>query len=167
MPNTIAAMVREPSRRPSSRATLFWALTALIGWCIVLLVELGLTAMTDSWASGWFRIGFIVTGAIGIVHVIVMPPWRYRVHRWDITDDAVFTRSGWFTQESRVAPIARIQTIDSRRGFFQRMMRLTSVIVTTASAAGPLVIHALDDDVARDVVAHLTQMTERTPGDAT
>lgn len=56
--------------------------------------------------------------------------WRYRVHRWKISDDAVYTRSGWFTQESRVAPIARVQAIDSRCGLLHRMMRLTSVTVT-------------------------------------
>ena len=96
-----------------------------------------------------------------------MPRWRYRVHRWEITDDAIFVRSGWLTQETRVAPIARLQTVDARRGFLSRMMGLTSVTITTASSAGALTIHALDDAVAREVVAVLAEVAQHSEGDAT
>jgi membrane protein YdbS with pleckstrin-like domain len=47
------------------------------------------------------------------------------------------------------------------------MMGLTSVTITTASSAGALTIHALDDDVAREVVARLAEVAQQTPGDAT
>ena len=77
-------------------------------------------------------------------HLIVMPQWRYRVHRWETSADAVYTQSGWFNQERRIAPISRIQTVDSHRGPFEQLFGLANVTVTTASAAGPLEIHGLD-----------------------
>ena len=57
--------------------------------------------------------------------------------------------------------------VDSRRGFLHRIYGLTTVTVTTASSAGALSIHALDDAVARDVIAALTAVAQQTPGDAT
>ena len=33
-----------------------------------------------------------VTAALALAHLVVMPQWRYRVHRWEITDTAVYTR---------------------------------------------------------------------------
>ena len=66
-----------------------------------------------------------------------MPFWRYRVHRWEVTDDAVYTRTGWLWQEWRIAPMSRIQTVDTARGPLEQLFRLASVTVTTASARRP------------------------------
>jgi len=96
-----------------------------------------------------------------------MPQWRYRVHRWENTDQAVYTQTGWFTQERRIAPISRIQTVDSEFGVLERLFRLANVTVTTASAAGPIRIHGLAVDDASRLVAQLTSTTAATPGDAT
>jgi membrane protein YdbS with pleckstrin-like domain len=98
---------------------------------------------------------------------MVMPPWRYRVHRWEVTEDAVYTQAGWLTQERRIAPISRVQTVDTQRGPLEQLFGLANVTVTTASAAGPLRIHGLDRGVADGLVAHLTEVTSRSEGDAT
>ena len=44
-------------------------------------------------------------------YLVVMPQWRYRVHRWEVTPEAVYTQTGWFNQERRIAPIVRIQSV--------------------------------------------------------
>ena len=75
---------------------------------------------------------------VAIGHAIVMPQWRYSVHRWEVAPQAVYTRAGWLYQESRIAPISRIQTVDSERGPLEQLFGLANVTVTTASAAGPL-----------------------------
>jgi len=121
----------------------------------------------DAWWAPLHVAGMIATVCAALIEVPIMPRWRYRVHRWEVTDDAVFVRSGWFNQETRVAPIARLQTVDSRRGFLERMLGLTTVTVTTASSAGALKITALDDEVARALVARLTEVAQLTDGDAT
>ncbi|WP_345763956.1 PH domain-containing protein [Diaminobutyricibacter sp. McL0608] len=164
---TIAAMVKEPSGRPSTRAVRFWTWDAIVGWVFFTALQLVWMLIANAWTDPLHLAGLALTAVVAVVHVSIMPRWRYRVHRWEITDDAIFVRSGWLTQETRVAPIARLQTVDARRGFLSRMMGLTSVTITTASSAGALTIHALDDAVARDVVAVLAEVAQHSEGDAT
>ncbi len=108
-----------------------------------------------------------ITAVLGVAHVSVMPLWRYRVHRWETTADAVYTQSGWLRQEWRIAPISRIQTVDSERGPFEQLFGLANVTVTTASAAGPLRVHGLDRQTAQRLVDELTVSAQATAGDAT
>lgn len=164
---TIARLVEEPTGRPSTRAIAFWTWNAIVGWVVFVLLQLAWMLFANAWTSVPHLVGLAVTFVVAVVHVSVMPRWRYRIHRWEITDDAVFVRSGWLTQETRVAPIARLQTVDSRRGFLHRIYGLTTVTVTTASSAGALSIHALDDAVAREVVATLAEVAQQTAEDAT
>jgi len=96
-----------------------------------------------------------------------MPQWRYRVHRWEATPTAVYTQAGWFNQERRIAPMPRIQTVDTQRGPLLQLFRLTSVTVTTASASGPLKIQGLDTLTADRLAHDLTVETAATTGDAT
>ena len=84
-----------------------------------------------------------------VAYVTVVPTWRYRVHRWEVTDTAVYTQTGWWSRERRIAPMSRIQTVDHAEGAIARLFGLATVTVTTASAAGALEIAGLDKDVAR------------------
>jgi membrane protein YdbS with pleckstrin-like domain len=59
---------------------------------------------------------------------------RFRIHRWEVTDEAVYTLSGWLVREWRIAPISRVQTVDTEHGPLQQLLRLATVTVTTASA---------------------------------
>lgn len=107
------------------------------------------------------------TVVLGTAYLAVMPQWRYRVHRWEVTPEAVYTQTGWFNQERRIAPIVRIQTVDLTRGPVSQLLSLASVRVTTASSAGPLGIHGLDHDLAVSLVEQLTELTVSDLGDAT
>ncbi|GAA1686920.1 hypothetical protein GCM10009765_40550 [Fodinicola feengrottensis] len=117
------------------------------------------------------RTGLLVALAavviVGAGYLIVMPQWRYRVHRWETTADAVYIASGWIWQEWHAAPMTRIQTVDTVRGPLQQLFRLAGVTVTTASAAGAITIQGLDRQVAADLALQLTEITQATPGDAT
>jgi uncharacterized protein len=104
---------------------------------------------------------------LALAHLGVMPPWRYAVHRWEATPDAVYTQVGWFDQERRIAPISRVQTVDSERGAIERLFGLANVTVTTASAAGPIHIHGLDYAVAQQLADDVTTRAQATRGDAT
>jgi len=111
-----------------------------------------------------------VAVAVAAVHVTVMPRWRFHVHRWEVTSQAVYTQAGWFNVERRVAPVARIQTVDSERGPLEQMFGITKVTITTASAAGPLKIHGLDADTAARLADQLTAEHDpagRSAGDGT
>jgi membrane protein YdbS with pleckstrin-like domain len=163
----IAAMVHDPVGRPSERAVRFWTLDAITGWAFFAALQLLWMLLGSLWTDPWHLGGLALTVVAAAIHAAIMPRWRYSVHRWEITDDAIFVRSGWLTQETRVAPISRLQTVDSRRGFLSRLMGLTTVKITTASSAGALTIHALDDAVAEEVVAKLAVIAQQNAGDAT
>ena len=115
----------------------------------------------------WHLALLAATAVAAVVHLVVMPQWRYRVHRWEATPNAVYTQAGWVSQERRIAPISRIQTVDSERGPLEQLFGLSNVRVTTASAAGPLRIHGLDRQVAQSLVDDLARAIESTRGDAT
>ncbi len=158
--------LRDPVHQASRRARGYWTVRALPGWIVLGGVETAVLAGSGATAAV-VTVVAAVTAALAVAHLVVMPQWRYRVHRWEITDTAVYTRAGWFTQERRIAPIARIQTVDTQRGPFEQVFGLANVTVTTASAKGPIKIHALDVAVADDAVAWLTERAQLSGGDGT
>ncbi|WP_331279893.1 PH domain-containing protein [Streptosporangium roseum] len=131
---------------------------------VLVLVLLGLLIPS---ARFWLLLPALVIAVPGVVYALVMPRWRFRVHRWETTDDAVYAASGWIWQKWRVAPMSRIQTVDTVRGPLQQIFGLAGVTVTTASAAGAIKINGLDRTLAADLVERLTARTQHTPGDAT
>lgn len=137
-----------------------------MGWLVLLAAEILWTVLDDGHTAAHITV-LVVTIVVALAHVTVMPWWRYQVHRWETTPDAVYTQSGWLRQEWRIAPISRIQTVDSERGPLEQLFGLANVTVTTASAAGPLRVHGLDRSTAQRLVDELTANTQITPGDAT
>ncbi|MFL6161782.1 MAG: PH domain-containing protein [Jatrophihabitantaceae bacterium] len=158
--------LRDPANLVCHRAVWYWTVRALLCWLVVGAVVALVVVQTD----GNRRPGYLVLAAVvllAVLHATVMPRWRYRVHRWEATPTAVYTRAGWFNQERRIAPLSRIQTVDTERGPLEQLFRLANVTVTTASAAGPLRIHGLAPATADQLVAELTAATATDPGDAT
>ena len=161
------AMLRPPNLLVSRRAVAYWTIRALPGWLVLAGIQVAflISSSPDSRQARYAVLA--ATVLLAVVHLLVMPRWRYRVHRWEKTSEAVYTQSGWFNTERRIAPVSRIQTVDSHIGPFERLFRLANVTVTTASAAGPLKIHGLDRATAQSLVDELISTTQATPGDAT
>jgi membrane protein YdbS with pleckstrin-like domain len=132
-------------------------------------VAAGLAVLAAVVEPGRAWLSFALVGGIvgGALYVVAMPRIRYRVHRWEVTDVAVYARSGWLTHEWRVAPLSRVQTVDARRSPLEQAFGLSSVRITTASASGDVTIEGLDRHRAADLVESLTAATQATPGDAT
>jgi membrane protein YdbS with pleckstrin-like domain len=157
--------LRDPSHRVSRRAVAYWTVRATVDGLILLAAEGGVAAATGL-GTAWV-IAFALTLLVVVGYVLIMPRWRYRVHRWEVTGDAVYTRTGWLSVTWRIAPISRIQTIDSHRWFGERLFGLANVTATTASAAGPVHIRGLDTATADRLLDELTAATGALPGDAT
>ncbi|WP_172457027.1 PH domain-containing protein, partial [Nocardia farcinica] len=85
---------------------------------------------------------------------------------WQVTEDAVYSRVGWLSLESRVAPISRVQTVDTERGPLERLLGLSTITVTTASSAGAVRIGLLERPLADETVARLAEIAARHRGDA-
>lgn len=155
--------LRDPEHRVSPRARVMWQLGAGIEG-LVLLVIATITALTTEAIRWWM----VVALAVAVVlYVAVVPQWRYLVHRWEATETAVYTQTGWWARERRIAPMSRIQTVDYAEGAIARLFGLASVTVTTASAAGAISIDGLDKQVARRLVDDLTRQADAVEGDAT
>jgi uncharacterized protein len=156
----------EPAHPPSRKAPAVWAVSALLAWIIPVLAQAVWLVLLPrpQWPHA---VVAAVTVVLMVVHIGVAPVWRYRVHRWEISPQAVFTRTGWLVQQRRIAPISRVQTVDTYRGPLDRLFGVANVTVTTASSAGAVHIVALDAAVADGVVAQLTDIAAIGAEDAT
>ena len=142
-----------------------WLTTSAAGALVVLVALVVLAGPMGVLDVPWWLVA--LAGALLAAYVAVVPQWRYAVHRWEVTDTAVYTQTGWWTRERRIAPMSRIQTVDHVEGAISRLFGLATVTVTTASAAGALGIVGLDRDVARRLVDELTVKADAVEGDAT
>ncbi|MGE2717304.1 PH domain-containing protein [Mycolicibacterium litorale] len=159
-------VLADPQNRPSARAPLLWATSAALPWGALVVAQVSWWLADPS--PHWTHVLAAVGTVLGIVLFVgIAPVWRYRVHRWDIDARAVYTRTGWLVQERRIAPISRVQTVDTQRGPLDRLFGLATVTVTTASSAGAVRIVALDAATAERVVAQLTDIAALGEQDAT
>lgn len=162
-----ALPLRPPAHQASPRAVTWWRLRALGTLLALTGPQLVAVAMLGDGAPSWLVGTAVATGLLCAVYAVAVPPILYRIHRWEVTDQAVYTLTGWLTREWRIAPISRVQTVDTERGPLQQQLRLATVTVTTASARGAVKITGLDADVAAELARDLTETTQATPGDAT
>ena len=162
----VALRLRPPENRVSRRAIGYWTATAAVFWLLLIALQTVIVVTSDD-APAFLSVTLVLSCVLGPLHLIVMPQWRYRVHRWEVTGEAVYTQSGWLKQQWRIAPISRIQTVDIERDPVEQLFGLAKITVTTASAAGPLRISGLAHDRALALADELTKTTQATRGDAT
>jgi hypothetical protein len=166
---TTPELLREPAHRVSPRAVRYWTVNTLIGslvgWAVMFAVGWFLPE-GRWWATSLLWI-FVVVMATNVVEVVLEPVIRYRRTRWEVSDGKVFVQTGWLSRDQRIAPLSRVQTVDTHRGAIMRLYGLANITVTTASAAGPLTIPCLDTDLADRVTAELARITGQARGDAT
>ena len=165
MANPAEHQLREPAERVSPRARLMWTVVALANSVFTYAVLLTVALVWDVVPVTWWAA--TLAAVAFLAYTFVMPRLRYAVHRWEVTETAVYTQTGWWSIEQRIAPMSRIQTVDYEEGAIARLFGLASVTVTTASAAGALEIEGLDRDLARRLVEQLTRRADAVPGDAT
>ncbi|MQY08192.1 hypothetical protein ACRB68_62980 [Actinomadura sp. RB68] len=167
--------MRPPAHRVSPRAIAHWAIEYLLAWGLALGLAWGLAAWAgdSGWAGmpGWLsgRIGLlpVLVGAAGVLMSAVAPVWRYRVHRWEVSADVVYTRTGWFSREWLLVPVGRIQTVDTKQGWLERLLGLATIRVNTASHAGSSEVAGLPADVATRLAEDLAHRAHDLRDDAT
>ncbi|MFF5568695.1 PH domain-containing protein [Streptomyces sp. NPDC012623] len=158
--------LRPPNNTPAARAVGWWRTQ----WLLLTLAPVAVLAVLGTLiapARTWLLVPAAVLAVLGLAFTVLVPAWWFRVHRWEVTDEAVYVRTGFFWQEWRIAPMSRIQTVDTVRGPLEQLFRLSTVIVTTASSKGAVRIAGLDHEVAAELAERLTHITQGIPGDAT
>ncbi len=156
--------LRPPAHQVDPRAVWWWRLRALALLLVVAAPQAVAFAVTG--APGW-GMTLAATAVLLLAYGAFVPAVRFRIHRWEVTDEAVYTLSGWLVREWRIAPISRVQTVDTEHGPLQQLLRLATVTVTTASARGAVKIAGLDAAAAAELARSLTATTQAVPGDAT
>ncbi|MBC2878415.1 MULTISPECIES: PH domain-containing protein [Streptomyces] len=152
--------LRSPRHRVDPRARRWWAVQALLTVSGPLLLTaatlLVLSVLFFPGALPWLvPLLAVVLVAPALGYQFAMPAWRYRIHAWEVGETAVYTANGWFWQRSRIAPLSRVQTVDTSVGPLQRRYGLATVVVTTASTAGAVKIAGLAEDDARRMAEHV------------
>jgi uncharacterized protein len=166
-----AAPVREPAWSLSRSAIGLWVTESVISTVFLGLAVGAFLLFVPSDAGGpipvlrWMApIGLLL---YAVVAIGVRPWFRFRVHRWEVTADAVYTRTGWLTRTWTLVPISRIQTVDVTRGVLQQLFGLSTVAVLTASSQGTVRVWHLEADVAQRVADDLAHRAEQVRDQAT
>lgn len=160
-----STQLRDPAHRVSPRARTLWQLECAATAGVVVAGVLGGAVAWSEYDARWWLVALVVVAAVA--YAVVVPQWRYAVHRWEITDTAVYTQRGWWARERRIAPMSRVQTVDLAQGPVHRLFGLATLTVTTASAAGALRIEGLDERLAMELSERVTSSAEAAGGDAT
>lgn len=167
--------LRPPANRVSARAIAHWAIEYLLLWGLAFGLAWGVAAwIGDSgwdglprWLAGHVWWLPIAVGAAGLLMVTAAPVWRYRVHRWEVSSDVVYTRTGWFSREWLLVPVSRIQTVDTEQGWIERMLGLATIQVNTASHTGSSEVSGLPVAVATALAEQLAHRAHDLRDDAT
>ncbi len=163
--------LREPDHRVSDRAPRYWRISALLGGCLSWLLAVAAIVVAVTVADGIWRLllwaAVVILALAPLPSILIAPPIRFRVHRWEVTDIAVHVRYGWLSRTDEIVPLSRVQTVDSTQGPLMRLFGLRTVTVRTASAHGSVEIACLDDAVALETVMRLVAITSATAEDAT
>ena len=165
-----AAPVRDPAWSLSRSAIGLWTTQGVLGTVWFALGTLAVFLVPDDaggpvpvlrWAAP------VVTLLYAVVAIGIRPWVRYRVHRWEVTGEAVYTLTGWLTRTWTLVPISRIQTVDVTRGVLQQLFGLATVAVLTASSQGTVRVLHLEADVAQRVADDLARRAELVRDEAT
>jgi uncharacterized protein len=163
--------VRDPAWSLSRSAIGLWVTESVISTLFLGLAVGAFMLFVPSDAGGpipllrWLvPIGLLV---YAVVAIGVRPRFKFRVHRWEVTGDAVYTLTGWLTRTWTLVPISRIQTVDVTRGLLQQLLGLSTVAVLTASSQGTVRVWHLEADVAQRVAADLAHRAEQVRDQAT
>ena len=166
-----AAPVREPAWSMPRSAISLWVTESVIGCAFLGLAVAAFLLFVPADLGGPIPLlRWVVPIAVAVYAVVAIGirPWfKHRVYRWEITDDAAYTRTGWLSQTWTLVPISRIQTVDVTRGLLQQAFGLATVAVLTASSQGTVRIDHLEHDIARRVAADLAARADAVRDEAT
>jgi uncharacterized protein len=165
------APVREPAWQLSRSAIGLWVTEGVLSAVGVGLAATLFILFVPASAGGpvpLLRWLVPIAAALFAIVVVGVRPWfRYRVHRWEVTEDAVYTLTGWLTRTWTLVPISRIQTVDVSRDVLQQAFGLASVAVLTASSQGTVRVPHLEHDIAQRVADDLAHRAEQVRDQAT
>ena len=163
--------VRDPAWQVSRNAIGLWTAEGVIGVLVLAIGTAAFLFLVPASVGGpvpFLRWALPVAVAVdAVVAIGIRPRLRYRVHRWEVTGEAVYTLTGWLSRTWTLVPISRIQTVDVTRGVMQQVFGVASVAVLTASSEGTVRVPHLEGDVAQRVADDLARRAAQVRDQAT
>lgn len=167
--------LRPPVNRVAPRAVAQWSVEYVLAGAVIAGQAWATAAWVDSAGDPplpafavrhvwWYP---VLAAAIGVAAAAVVPIWRYRVHRWEVSSDVLYTRTGWFHRHWQLVPVSRIQTVDSRQNWLERLLGLATIHVNTASHEGSSQVAGLPVAYATRLAADLAGRADALRDDAT
>jgi membrane protein YdbS with pleckstrin-like domain len=114
------------------------------------------------------RWGFLVAAVVAGLAVLLLgvyPPARYRRWRWRLTPLGLELSRGVLVRYHDAVPYFRIQQIDIVQGPLDRLLKLATLQVTTASASGSATLPGIANADAPGVRAALLARAAKAVGD--
>jgi membrane protein YdbS with pleckstrin-like domain len=142
----------------------------VIGWRVSTALRLGLLLGGVVFAAWTFAPDFatpitVLAGLLWAGSVAWHPRARLRRWRWRLTDIAIELRRGVIVHRHEAVPYFRIQQIDIEAGPIDRLLGITSLSVTSASAAGSATLPGIPAEIAPEVRQELLRRAEAALGD--
>lgn len=170
-PVTTVPPVRDPAWSLPRSAIGLWTVESVISAIVLAFAAGAFLLLVPASVGGPIPVlrvlAPIAVVGYAVVAIGIRPWFKHRVYRWEVTADAVFTKTGWLSQTWTLVPISRIQTVDVTRGLLQQMFGLATVAVLTASSQGTVHVWHLEHAVAQRVAEDLTHRAEQVRDQAT
>ena len=142
----------------------------VIGWRVSTALRLGLLLGGVVFAA-WTLLPDFATpitalaASLWVGWIAWHPGARLRRWRWRLTDIAIELRRGVIVHRHEAVPYFRIQQIDIEAGPIDRLLGITSLSVTSASAAGSATLPGIPAEIAPEVREELLRRAEAALGD--
>jgi uncharacterized protein len=149
----------DPAFRISRSAVWYWTVRNVAALAVVVVVVVVPTVFLPI-GRGPRTTVLTLTAVIAIVLIgliVGLSFWRYAVHRWEVSDTFIVTRSGAVFRDWRIVPLHRVQTVEVSQGVFERIFGVARLVIRTASYSGSTDIEGMDAGQARQAAARLTE----------
>lgn len=143
----------EEFSRVDKRAKTKWRISRLITLIFLAIVLLPIALSVQAMATPelatltWIGAGVVLLAQL--INLIVYPIIEYIQWSYMIAEDRIEIKKGIFWRSHTIIPISRIQHVSAVRGPLQRMLGLSSIVITTAG--GQCSIQELSKDVAERI----------------
>jgi membrane protein YdbS with pleckstrin-like domain len=157
-PVLLAGDLPTERHRLPARVTRYWRWRTFYS-SLPLLVLLISGAIALPWGPWWVRWGIVGVSVVVIAAcLIILPPIRYRVFWYAISQTEIDVQRGIIFTKRSVLPMRRVQTLFSERGPIADHYRLANLRIRTA--AGSVRLSGLDRREADELSERISRLTD-------